>query len=291
MHRLTDEELLRELAERVDEKNRALFDLRMTTRRLEEVNRRLVESEALKADFLSNVRNEVNNPLAAILAISREMVAGIARGEAECGALAAAIQREAFALDFQLRNIFVAAEIEAGEAMPMPVEIDLRALVEETVASFQPLAAGHGVELRTAWEGDGGRRFTTDPAMLQLVLANLLSNAVKFGAGKPVRLLVSLDPGRLRLRIEDQGIGIAAADHAAIFERFRQLDAGRTKGYAGHGLGLSVVKAVLELLGGSIAHESVPGAGTRFTVEIPEAAAQGGDGVFADAGNEYFFDA
>jgi signal transduction histidine kinase len=293
MHRLSDEDLLRELAERVDEKNRALFDLRMTTRRLEEVNRRLTESEALKGHFLSNIRNEINNPLAAILAMAGEIAGGTARSGEECGALAAAIQAEAFALDFQLRNVFWAAEIEGGEAIPMPAVVDLRALIEGTVASFAPLAAAHGVELRTVWETapDDDGRFATDPAMLQAVFANLLSNAVKFGAGAPVRVRVGRDGDRLRLCVEDHGIGIAPADHAAIFERFRQLEEGRTKGYAGHGLGLSVARAVLELLGGSVGVDSAPGAGSRFTALIPRAAGAGVEDVFADAGNEYFFDA
>jgi len=75
MHLLSDEELLKELAARVEEKNRALFDLRMTTQRLEEVNRRLVESEAPKGHFLSNIRNEINNPLAVIIAMAGEISA------------------------------------------------------------------------------------------------------------------------------------------------------------------------------------------------------------------------
>ena len=158
MHQLSDEDLLKELAARVEEKNRALFDLRMTTARLEEVNRRLVESEALKGHFLSNIRNEINNPLAVIIAMAGEISAGIARDPAECRTLAAAIQSEAFTLDFQMRNIFCAAEIEAGEALPTAAQVDLRALVEATVSSFGPLAAAQGLEVRTPLGGGAGSR-------------------------------------------------------------------------------------------------------------------------------------
>lgn len=294
MHQLSDEDLLQELAGRIEEKNRALFDLRMTTKRLEEVNRRLVESEALKGHFLSNIRNEINNPLAVIIAMAGEIGAGLVRDPAECRALAAAVQGEAFTLDFQLRNIFCAAEIEAGEAIPTSARVDLRALVEATVASFGPLAAARGLALRTSWEEDPGVEplFTTDPAKLQLILANLLSNAVKFcGEGTPVQVTVHRSPDTLRLSIEDRGIGIAAADHAVIFERFRQLEGGLVKGYAGHGLGLSIVKALLELLGGSITVDSASGRGSCFSALIPESSGAGGEDVFADAGNEFFFDA
>ena len=293
MQQLSDEELLKELADRVEEKNRALFDLRMTTKRLEDVNRRLVESEALKGHFLSNIRNEINNPLAVIIAMAGEISAGIARDPTECRTLAAAIQSEAFTLDFQMRNIFCAAEIEAGEAIPTAAQVDLRALVAATVSSFGPLAAAQGLELRTSWEGAGVEtHFCTDPAKLQLIFANLLSNAVKFGGtGTAVRVVVCREAEGLRLSVEDRGIGIDPADHAAIFERFRQLEGGLVKGYAGHGLGLSIVKALLELLGGSIAVDSAAGRGSRFTALIPESRGAGGEDVFADAGNEFFFDA
>ncbi len=291
---LSDEDLLRELAARVEEKNRALFDLRMTTRRLEEVNRRLVESEALKGHFLSNIRNEINNPLTVISAMAGEISAGIARDPVECRSLAAAIQSEAFGLDFQMRNIFCAAEIEAGESLPMAAQVDLRALVESTVSSFGPAAAAQGLELRTNWEEDPEVEplFTTDPAKLQLILANLLSNAVKFsGNGAAIAVIVRRGADELRLSIEDRGIGIDPADQAAIFERFRQLEEGQAKGFAGHGLGLSIVKALLELLGGALTVESAPGRGCRFTVTLPELRGADGGDVFADAGNEFFFDA
>lgn len=294
MQHLSDEELLKELAARIDEKNRALFDVRMTTRRLEEVNRRLVESETLKGRFLSNIRNEINNPLAVIIAMSGEISAGIARDPAECRTLAAAIQGEAFALDFQMRNIFCAAEVEAGESLPTAARVDVRALVESTVSSFGPAAAAQSLELRTSWEADPGvaPHFTTDPAKLQLILANLLSNAVKFGGNGPaVAVTVQRGTDGLRLSVEDRGIGIDPADHAVVFERFRQLQEGQAKGFPGHGLGLSIVKALLELLGGDITVESAPGRGCRFTVTLPELRGPDGGDVFADAGNEFFFDA
>jgi len=294
MHRLSDEELLKELAGRVEEKNRALFDLRMTTKKLEEVNRRLVESEALKGHFLANIRNEINNPLAVIIAMAGEIAAGIVRDPAESRTLSAAIQNEAFNLDFQLRNIFCAAEIEAGAALTTAAQVDLRALVEATVSSFCPLAAAQDLELRTSWVEEPGAAplFATDPAKLQLILANLLSNALKFGGGgAAVHVTVQHGAGELRLSVADRGIGIDKADHAAIFERFRQLEGGLMKGYAGHGLGLSIVKALLELLGGTITVDSAAGRGSRFTALIPETKGAGGEDVFADAGNEFFFDA
>jgi len=293
MSPLNDEDLIKELAGRVEEKNRALFDLRMATRRLEEVNRRLVESEALKGRFLSNIRNEINNPLAAIIAMAGEISTGLARDPEESRTLAAAIQGEALHLDFQMRNIFCAAEIEAGEALPTIALVDLRALVAATTVSFATLAAAQGLALQTTWveEPGCGPLFATDPTKIQLILANLLSNAIKFGiGGAGVQLSVHRVAGQVRLSVEDQGIGIDPPDHETIFERFRQLDAGVVKGYPGLGLGLSIVKALLELLGGTIAVESAAGRGSCFTAVIPETRDAGGLDVFAEAGNEFYFE-
>jgi signal transduction histidine kinase len=222
-----------------------------------------------------------------------EIATGIARDREQDVALAEGIQREACSLDFQMRNIFCAAEIEAGAALPVPALVDLQALVETTVASFGPLAVEKALTIVTTWEQEEGAAplFGTDPAMLQMVLANLLSNAVKFGGGDAVLVRVERAAGELRLSVEDRGIGIDPADHTAIFERFHQLESGRVKGYAGHGLGLSIVKALIELLGGSIAVDSAPGRGSRFTARIPETRGAGSEDVFADAGNEFFFDA
>lgn len=96
-------------------------------------------------------------------------------------------------------------------------------------------------------------------------------------------------PGTLTLSVRDAGIGIDEADHRAVFERFRQLEGGRSKSYAGHGLGLSIVQALVEFLGGTVALESARGRGSTFTVRLPEADVEEAAGVFADAGNEFFF--
>ncbi|MGD0281591.1 MAG: sensor histidine kinase, partial [Dissulfurispiraceae bacterium] len=102
----SDIELIEEMKKRFEEKNRALHDLRMMTRKLEDVNRKLQESEALKSNFLSNIRNEINNPLTSILVVAAEIAAVQGAGCEECISMAGIIYKEAFDLDFQLRNIF-----------------------------------------------------------------------------------------------------------------------------------------------------------------------------------------
>ncbi|HEY5998057.1 MAG TPA: HAMP domain-containing sensor histidine kinase [bacterium] len=287
MKELEDGELLAQLARRIEDKNDALQALQVTTRKLGELNQRLLESEQLKGRFLSNIRNEINNPLAAIQAIARELGAGAAADPAEAAALAATILRESLSLDFQLHNIFVAAELEAGETALVVAHLDARRLVEETVASFQPLAGARRVALAFSWDEAGCSPFRSDAAKLQIIVANLVSNAVKFShEGGEVTVSGSCVGGELAVSVRDRGIGIAASEQHRIFERFLQLEEARAAGCGGNGLGLSVVRALVELLGGGVAIESAPGEGSTFTVRIPEAAQEAA--AWADGGTLYF---
>jgi signal transduction histidine kinase len=106
-----------------------------------------------------------------------------------------------------------------------------------------------------------------DRLRLEEIAANLVSNAIKFGAARPIEIHLDTRDGRARLQVRDHGIGIAPADHARIFERFGR--AVPTRHYGGFGLGLWLVRQLVEALGGDIAVDSQLGSGALFTVELP----------------------
>lgn len=269
MNRLTDQELIEALQERLEFNRRALNDLQEVTLKLEATNRKLHESESLKSHFLSNIRNEINNPLAAILGLAAQM-----NGEAgaEQGALIARlIYSEAYALDFQLENIFAAAELEAGEAVPFPALADAAAIATEVAGHMALQFEARKLVLRRV--GLDSLPLVTDPRMLQLMVRNLLANAIEFSPeGSEVEIDVQGGPGELRISVRDSGAGIDPSDQEAVFDRFRQLDAGSTKNHRGHGLGLSVTRSLAQLLGGSVLLASAPGTGSTFTLVLPELA-------------------
>jgi signal transduction histidine kinase len=268
----------------------ALDDLRETTRQLEVVNARLVASEALRTHFLANIRNEINNPLTAILGLAREMV-GCAESAAS-RALGDALLAESFLLDFQMRNILAAAEIEAGEALPRVAQVDVRRIIEDAASSFAPLGASRDIHLETAWSGPprGGKCFRTDPAKLSLILTNLISNAVKFAPkNSEVMIIGYRSETSLVVRVEDSGGGILPEHRELIFERFRQLAQGPAKSWQGHGLGLAVVQALLEILGGTIEVGDRPGFGSVFTFRVPESALAGPGVPHASCGNQLVY--
>lgn len=293
MSKLTDSELIEELKNRFDDKDKALFDLKVTTRKLEDVNRKLQESEALKSDFLSNIRNEINNPLTSIIGMSREIKSGPPTDSSTLYSLASTIFNEAFNLDFQLHNIFAAAEVEAGETTLSSSNVDLKKLMLDVIDSFRHIAEENRLSVNFDCKAEQAdcHFFRTDPEYLQVIASNLLSNALKYTPeGGTVTISVNRHEGCLDLVVEDSGIGIDEANYQVIFERFRQLDTGATKKYGGHGLGLSITRALVELLNGSISVKSVLNKGTVFTVVLPEAEPGMASGVFSEEGNEFMFD-
>jgi signal transduction histidine kinase len=106
-----------------------------------------------------------------------------------------------------------------------------------------------------------------DRARIDSVATNLLSNAIKFGLGKPIEISVTTDNGRARLIVRDHGAGVSRDKHTAIFEPFER--AVSVRNYGGLGLGLYIVRTIVDGLGGTVSVESEPGNGATFTVDLP----------------------
>jgi signal transduction histidine kinase len=289
VERIADEMLLDELKKRLEENRIAVADLRAMTQNLEAVNEKLRQSESLKSDFLSNIRNEINNPLMSIMGMAKQIVDRKADAET-AHIMAGTIYREAFDLDFQLRNIFSAAEIEAGETTVSLAQVDVTTLVRGLIAVFGHKAAEKRLTVELEL-GEGPLVFKTDPDKLQKALANLLANAIEFNReGKQVTVRAWREGERLNISIEDEGIGIPERDRKKVFDRFVQLDAGIRKRHKGHGLGLSITKALIEMLDGTVTLTGAEGKGCVFTVSIAELGTDRAVDVTSGDGNEFIFE-
>lgn len=290
--RLSDTELLEELRRRITRSNQTVEELTHLNTELREVNKKLEESESLKSHFISNITNEIMNPFTSILGLSRAILSVDKEAWKKVIQMVALIHAEAFSLDFQFRNIFFAAKIEAGEQSPEILNVDVLALVDGLLDNFRyEIRKKH---LRVNFHDDSPSKeaalsFKTDPLYVRLIMANLLNNAINFSfENNEIDLALCIKDGKMTFSFTDHGVGIAEDMQRKIFDRFSRGDNGINSVNRGHGLGLSVSKAILDLLNGEISLESKLGKGSRFTVNIPESdmPVEG----FAAESNEIFFD-
>ncbi len=293
MSKLTDEELIEELRNRFKMNREALDELQELNRELRVVNKKLEESESLKSHFISNITNEIINPFTSIIGLAKHILSVKKEDWKTVISMVALIHSEAFNLDFQLRNIFVAAKIEAGEIAPEILNVDIKTLIENVLESFKFEAKKKNLTLNFIFdipEKEGETiYFKTDPEKLKLILSNLLSNAIKFSFEKQsIDLLVNIKNTDLIVAVQDYGTGISEENQKKIFDRFKRLDTGINSLNRGHGLGLSINKAILDLLKGDININSELGKGSKFIITIPEAKADVSG--FSTDGNEFLFE-
>jgi len=293
MRDLSDKELIDELKKRFEKNKNALQEVQDLNEELKKVNQKLEDSESLKSHFISNITNEIINPFASILALSKNILSVEKENWKKVFSMVSLIYSEAFNLDFQLRNIFVAAKLEAGEIFPEILNVDIKHLIKSVIESFKYEAKKKKLNIVLEFNipADDHKPFffKTDSEKIRLIISNLLSNAVKFSHDKQdIIIKVEKKDTHLIISIKDHGAGISHENQKIIFDRFKRIDSGINSLHRGHGLGLSINKALLDVLEGSIDIESEEEKGACFTITIPENISQVSG--FAFDGNDMFFD-
>jgi signal transduction histidine kinase len=257
---------------------------------LSKVNSKLVASENLKSNFLSNIRNEFNNPLASVLELSKNIAGGYLNA-AQIKKFAELIHSEIFNLDFQLRNIFCSAELEAGELSFNVAAVKVTTIIQNVIGAFEHQAQKKKLTVLLTNGMAQDDLFYTDPEKLYLVISNLLANAIQFSREENVvEINSNIIDGQLKVSVLDYGTGICDESRPVIFDRFRQGEEGSTKNHSGHGLGLSVCNALLEMIQGEMIVESELLQGSTFTILVNGAAGDpAGTDVFSSDGNDFLF--
>ncbi|HZH30091.1 MAG TPA: response regulator [Pyrinomonadaceae bacterium] len=238
---------------------------------LKESNRRLEEYNRLKAEFVANMSHELRTPLTAIIGFAN--LAQITRHEeplpAFCANAFERILRNGRHLLSLIDDVLDISKIEAGRMKVHREHFDLVEMVHGTFGELQSLAEqkGIGYKLRVA---DHLPVAFTDPVRVRQVIVNLLSNAIKFTATGAVEAeLTAWGETEFRFIVRDTGVGIDGRALSLIFERFRQVDGSMTRVAGGAGLGLSIVRQIVELLGGKIDVDSERDRGSTFIVTLP----------------------
>src|SRR6266550_2402770 len=217
--------------------------------------------------FIADASHELRTPLA-VLRGETEVALQQERATAEYKESLALIKDEAERLSRIVENLFLLARqpVDAPSMIKEPVRLD--ALVADCVRAAQVLATLKGLRLTI----DGELRAITvngDDEMLKRMLLNLLDNAVKYTPpGGDISVELRSKNGDARIVVTDTGIGIPAADHLRIFDRFYRVDKARSRGLGGAGLGLSIARWIVEGHDGSLSVESALGRGSVFTVEL-----------------------
>jgi PAS domain S-box-containing protein len=239
-------------------------------------NQRLYQSSkeavTLRDEFLSVASHELRTPVTSLqLAVQSALTVGPDNSAAPPGFLRHALEsaeRQTRRLGRLVDALLDVSRIQAGRLELQREPTDLLALVRDVVSLLAEEA--HRASCPVTVEAAGGDETVVgnwDKVRLEQVVTNLLSNAIKYGAGAPIRVTVSQQGGRARLAVRDRGIGVAPAERGRIFERFER--AVSSKHYGGLGLGLYIVRRIVDAHDGEIAVESAPGAGAQFVVELP----------------------
>jgi len=256
--------------------------IRVINKQLIVVNAELNDALAAKSQFLATTSHEIRTPLNGILGMTQVLLAD--------GALTGLLRERitlmhgaAETMRSLVDDILDFAKMDAGKLELHPLETDLPQLLDEIVTFWRDRAAQQGLTL-TLDRRAAPDRILIDSRRLRQVLANLLSNAIKFTPAGSVIVTVTTDvidstaaggnaPARagerLRIAVTDTGVGIAAADHAAVFEKFRQLDGGTMRRFGGTGLGLAISQMLAQAMGGDIELASASEAGATFTLDLP----------------------
>lgn len=247
-------------------------------RRLRELNQQLVNARdraetatRAKTVFLANISHEFRTPLNAVLGFTallrRELPAG--KAQAHLGHVGDAA-RHLLAL---VNDVIDLSRIETGQVRVTMEDTDPHRLLQRAVDLMQPRAQEKGLDLQLHAQGLPSV-LHTDPRRLTQALLNLLGNALKFTeqGGVTVQAWVHASPAHgacLRVEVNDTGPGIALAAQSQLFQPFSQVDGSLTRRHGGSGLGLSITRDLMALLGGTVGVNSLPGQGARFWLELP----------------------
>jgi PAS domain S-box-containing protein len=237
--------------------------------RQKEAESTLADAIRMKDDFLATISHELRTPLNAVLGWARMLSSGQVPPQRVAHAISV-IERNAQAQARLVEELLDLSRIESGQLRLHVEPIDAGAVLQSALEAVRPAADARGVELVTAIEPTA-RWVSADADRLRQVAWNLLSNAVKF-TPQGGRVLVSVKPAgsALRLEVTDTGRGIAPEFLSRVFDRFSQADLPEARGVRGLGIGLAIVRELVEAHGGTVEASSPgEGLGATFTITLP----------------------
>lgn len=227
------------------------------------------ESDKAKSEFLANMSHEIRTPMNAIMGYVDLML--LDKVSMEHRGYLETLKDSGKLLLNLINDILDVSKIEAGQLVVENVPFSLSDLMDAKESAFSAIISKNGsaIRLKKNYPDNIAAQIYLDNTRLQQILFNLLSNAIKFTSEGVVEFGVSLKDKMLEFYVKDSGIGVEEKDHTKIFEMFGQADASSTRLHGGSGLGLTISKKLVELMGGKMWVESEKGKGSIFFFTLP----------------------
>ena len=231
--------------------------------------------ESIRRDFVANVSHELKTPIAAIKGFVETLLDGAMDDRQDALRFLKIVAKQSDRLSAIIEDLLSLAKIEQAEGV-VAIEMEPHRVLDVLEAArgdTSAVAEERGVEIVVECDAELTARF--NPPLLEQALANLLDNAVKYSeAGSRVHLSAENRDGQFIIAVADQGCGIPAEHLPRLFERFYRVDKARSRKLGGTGLGLAIVKHIAAAHGGRVEVDSTPGRGSRFSIVLPQSAAE-----------------
>ncbi len=233
---------------------------------IRELKRENARRESFRRDFTANVSHELKTPLTSISGISEMLANGLIKPE-DVPEFADSINKESVRLINLVNDIILISRLESDEIVVQKEEVNICDIVNSVINRLSHIAAKKGITISSNMPEEV--KFTAAHGMLEELIFNLCDNAIKYNSENGiVNVLVEEEDKKIRIIVEDSGIGIPEEDKKAVFERFYRVDKSRSKEVGGTGLGLSIVKHIAIYHNGKVKALDRDGGGTRMVVTL-----------------------
>lgn len=259
--------LIDEISRRFAERESTILDMNIMMKKMEEMNKKFLKAEENKSRFMSIIKNEFNNPLTSMLSLSKSLLNS--SNDEKVTFIGRTIQEESFLLSFQINNVILAAEIESGTLDLQASSIDFKDLFLKIKEDLQyPIKNKNAnIVLNLSVEND----LVSDKNKLYSILINLVSNSIEFSSlNAVVEIDIFEEVDDFKILVKDNGEGIDENEKDKIYQRFYQAHSGMNRAHRGQGLGLSIVKDLVDFMDGSIKFDSKFQEYTFFEITLPK---------------------